>query len=370
MRDILDVAAQRGQHALIFGERGVGKTSLASVMSEILSSEPTEVLGPRANCDGSDDFSSIWRKITDQIEITQTTRGMGFSQDVKTAVGSAESLLGQDPVTPDDVRRALQVLGDRLLTTIFIDEFDRVNDDQTRSLFADTIKALSDNLVPATLVLVGVADDVSDLIRQHQSVERALVQIRMPRMSPDELEEVVARGLEQVNMTADDDATARIARLSLGLPHYTHLLGLWSARSALVDRRLNVHLDDVNLAIDTAIEKAQHSIMDIYHRATFATRDNIYPQVLLACALAETDDLGYFAAADVRQPLSQIMGRYYDIPTFARHLNALSESDRGPVLQKKGAQRKFRYRFINPLLKPYITMKGLASGIIKSEILE
>ena len=40
-----------------------------------------------------------------------------------------------------------------------------------------------DAKVPATVVLIGVADSVGELIREHGSVERALVQIQMPRMS-------------------------------------------------------------------------------------------------------------------------------------------------------------------------------------------
>jgi hypothetical protein len=44
------------------------------------------------------------------------------------------------------------------------------------SEFRSLIKVLSDNSVPATLVLVGVADSVDALIVEHQSIERALVQ--------------------------------------------------------------------------------------------------------------------------------------------------------------------------------------------------
>ena len=96
--------------------------------------------------------------------------------------------------------------------------------------------------------------------------------------------------------------------------------------------------------------RAQESVVSAYHRATFSTRETLYRQVLLACALAPGDDLGYFASGDVRRPLSAIMGRPYDIPAFSQHLNELSEGSRGPVLQKAGTSRKFRFRFINPLL--------------------
>jgi hypothetical protein len=78
--------------------------------------------------------------------------------------------------------------------------------------------------------------------------------------------------------------------------------------------RTHVTLDDVDGAVTRAIHNAQQSIMEAYHRATFSTRSTLYPQVVLACAFAEGDDFGFFAAADVRDPLTLIMGKPYDIP--------------------------------------------------------
>src|SRR5205807_1377330 len=87
-----------------------------------------------------------------------------------------------------------------------------------------------------------------------------------------------------------------------------------------------------------------------------------------ACALARCDDLGFFAPADVREPLRRITGKSYQIPAFVRHLTDFCETDRGPVLQKRGASHKYRYRFLNPLLQPYVIMKGLANGLISTEL--
>jgi len=89
--------------------------------------------------------------------------------------------------------------------------------------------------------------------------------------------------------------------------------------------------------------------------------------VLLACALAETDDLGYFAAADVRAPLRQITGKSYGIPNFARHLKELSQTDRGDMLQRTGETRRLRYRFNSPIMRPYIVMRGFADQLLKKE---
>ena len=236
------------------------------------------------------------------------------------------------------------------------------------TLIADTIKTLSDHAVDATLLLVGVADSVDSLIKEHQSIERALVQVRMPRMSIPELNEIIEKGLLSAEMTICATARDKICALSQGLPHYTHLLALNAAQRAALDNRLEVTEQDVRAAIDTALAKAQQSIISAYHKATSSPRENLYAQVLLSCALAQPDNLGYFAAVDVRAPLSGIMRKTYEIPAFSQHLNAFCEASRGPVLQRTGTNRRFRFRFSNPLMQPYVIMDGIRRGLINDSL--
>lgn len=364
LTDVLNVMGQKGQHAILFGERGVGKTSLARVISRVSTQRPTIVAS--VNCDPSTTYGALWKKIAREIPITHRQDGIGFTADVSINTGSLADYL-PDPVTPDDIRHLFSRLG---RTLIVIDEFDRITDHETATLMADTVKTLSDHAVDTTLLLVGVADSVDSLIAEHQSVERALVQIRMPRMSRVELLEIISKGLQQAAMTITDDAQQKITTLSQGLPHYTHLLTQNAAQRAAINDRAEVDAHDVRTAIDNALAKAQQSIISTYHRATSSPRENLYPQVLLACAMAQPDSLGYFASMDVRQPLSKIMGRPYEIPAFSQHLNAFCDHGRGPVLQRTGTARRYRFRFINPLLQPYVLMNGIKKQYIKeSDIL-
>lgn len=135
----------------------------------------------------------------------------------------------------------------------------------------------------------------------------------------------------------------------------------------MVDRR-EVTVEDVRTAIDSALTKAQRSIISAYHKATSSPRENLYPQVLLSCALAETDSLGYFAAVDVMPTLSGIMNKAYETPVFSQHLNAFCENQRGPVLQRTGTNRRFRFRFFNPLMQPYVVMDGIRRGLIDDSL--
>lgn len=365
IKRVVNAVAQRGQHAVIFGERGVGKTSLANAIAELLRS--VDLHTARVNCSLDDDFTSIWKKALREIVMRSVVAGVGFGRPTEERSQPLSAFLGNS-VEPEEVRYLLQQFNQPAL--IIFDEMDRLTNPDTSRLLADTIKALSDNSVPVTLVLVGVADTVGDLIAEHASIERSLVQIQMPRMSIPELREIIDKGLARLGMSIQEEARARIAFMSQGLPHYTHLLALHATWAAIDANRQEITMDDVQAAIKNAVTDAQQSILDVYHRATRSPRrDNLYGQVLLACALARKDELGYFAASDVRKPMSMLMKRRYDIPAFARHLNDFCEKARGPVLQKSGTRRRFRYRFVNPLLQPFVIMNGLSKGFLTEEAL-
>jgi Cdc6-like AAA superfamily ATPase len=368
LRQVIDAVNQVGQHAIVFGERGVGKTSLVKVLSERMGGAP--ILAPLVTCDSADDYSTVSRKVADAISLVRQRLPPGIARmaepkpvDLTTAVPRDRRL------TTDDVRRFLThlTLG-RFVPIVVIDEFDQLAKDKVKSVFADTIKVLSDHSVGATLVLVGVADSVSELISEHQSVERALVQVKIPRMTTAELREIIERGLARLKLSITPDAEEYITNLSQGLPHFTHLLALHSARAALDRSELLIDLPDVESALNAALVQTQQSIRSVRHKAVSSPRkDNLFGIVLLACALAPKDDLGYFKPSTLREPMRVITGRDYGIPSYARHLSEFCESARGPVLQKSGTKHRFRYRFLSPLVQPFVIMQGIKDGLIRRE---
>jgi Cdc6-like AAA superfamily ATPase len=365
MDDLIEVSSQPGQHAVVYGERGVGKTSLASVVRAIMAADTIAV---KVNCAASDTFSGIWRRVLDEVTLTNEQEGPGYKPTTqRSQLGGAALLRDPEDVHPDDVRRALVTLSRMKPVLVFLDEFDRVEDPAERAKFADTLKTLSDQDVQATVVLVGVADNVDELVAEHRSVERALVQIPMPRMSADELQMIVRRGLNVLEMDIHPAAVETIAKLSQGLPHYTHLLAQHSAYSAISNGTFTITAEDVRSAVAAAIKKSRQSVRDDYHAATVSNRaDSLYREVLLASALVDTNELGWFAAGDLRGPLSKILGREIKIANYATHLKAFcgEGGKRRAVLQRTGKARLLRYRFLNPLLQPYGVMKGLEDGLI------
>ncbi|TMA32025.1 MAG: ATP-binding protein [Deltaproteobacteria bacterium] len=232
LAQIVDVVAQRGQHAVVYGERGVGKTSLAVVATGALVER--RILALRVNCDGSDDFVSIWRKVVREAQMGRPLPPVvGIRELLTEATASAGSLLAATHVTVDVVRQALQILSHPAPIVVVLDEFDRLEHVRTKRLFADTIKALSDHIVLATVIFVGVAETPEMLLGEHRSIERGLRAIHVPRMSAAELAVIVRLGFGKLQMSIADDAVARIGELSDGFPYHAHSLGLLASREAI-----------------------------------------------------------------------------------------------------------------------------------------
>lgn len=353
---------EKGCHTVIYGERGVGKTSFANMIAE---ASGANLYVSKTSCDSSDTFDSIWRKAFRRITLPYKKPTLGLVSKENIERVALEELLPKDhSITPGDVVRALE-FALNVPTIIVFDEFDRVRDDDTRRLLADTIKAVSDNLTGVKLIVVGVAGDVTSLIGEHQSIERSIRQIFLPRMAPQELAEIIDKGFNKLNMSIKEGVKTKIVRFSQGFPHYTHLLAKSAAQAALDDDRTLVQDDDLDKAVSGAVREAQESLRNAYQKATIAAKKTIFPEVLLACALAPVDEHGNFRAADLEKALSTITKRNYITPQFAYHLAELCSAARGSILIKVGEGKRFRYRFTNPLFKPYVILHAYDTGLLK-----
>ncbi len=344
LRDLINAINQRGQHAIIFGERGVGKTSLANTFTTFMHRPAARAIARRVNCDGVTSFQSLWRKVFEEVELN-----IPVNKDTG----------------PDDIRRSLASVSAASRPIIVLDEFDRLAPGRTAGLIADTIKSLSDYSVNTTIILVGVANSVSELLRGHASVGRALVEIPMPRMSDEEIEEILDKRASRLDMTMTEQVRSQIVKYSQGLPHYAHLIGLNAFQEGALNRTKKIVRTHLRKSIDKYISKAQKTIKDAYYKATLSPRpDNLFKEVLLACSLADADGLGFFAATDVVIPMSTIMENRYEIPSFARHLKEFCTDERGAILERRGQPRRYRYRFRDPLMRPYVTLQALSSGLL------
>jgi hypothetical protein len=376
---VADAVSQTGLHIVIFGERGVGKTSLANVIDSLLIVMEESLTGKKAlprlvvkvNTHHGDTFSVAWTRVFEEVAWFENKPVVGLSpQSITSRMTLKATFHISDSPSIDEVRRILATLP---RSVIIFDEFDR-GADEIRTAFTDLIKALSDYAVNSTIVLVGVSDTVDHIIRDHASIVRSIVQIRLPRMDEKELGEILTKGAQALGIRFSTEARSLIIRMSQGLPHYTHLIGLHSAREAVNRLSRIVEIDDVHDSFKKAISQAVQSIQEKYLSAIHsAHKDALYDKVILACAAASSfaNALGYFHPADVVAPLSAILSRAnVSIGTFQKHINEFCEDERGAVLKRDGYPRAYKYRFSDPLLPPYIFMTSVADGSIDTMLLK
>ncbi len=370
---LINAILQTGQHAVLYGERGIGKTSLARVLAEILPAAGSRAIhSDTINCDSTDDFSSLWHRALRELTF-RIAAGSSYKigrPNTYAAVAKEEGKetngLVPKTVTPDDVRRALSTFTGTSAVIVF-DEFDRITNKEVKTLMADTIKNLSDHAIDTTLLIVGVARSVVDLIAEHRSIDRALVEVPMPRMSPDELAQIIRKGFLNMRLTVSDSVHQKIIILSHGLPHYTHLLALESGKAA-IDRGSYV-IEDADLmnALDQVV-RSKHSVANEYHNAVrSAHKASKHKMTLLACALTKTDFQGFFQAADAAATMAFRLGEGAPVPDIQKHLAEFATFKRGNALEREGSFRKYRFRFSNSLLQPYTIISSLAEKLVTGE---
>lgn len=348
-----------GSHAIVYGERGVGKSSLVNVFKFIADSNAAKIQYVRVAGVADDTFTSLFLKVFKRIS--------SESPDGKRR--RVADYYIDKTITSDDVLLEFEEFPASVIPIIVIDEFDKITSRKVKEEVAETIKLVSDEGANVTFFVVGIADSVADLIEGHESIDRAVAQVEMPRMSDQEIIEVIHPRVRSLGLKITEDALWDCVFLSKGLPFYAHLLGLHACQiscdkktsmvdSSIIDESRARAIDESNGTIRTNFDDAIHS----------ERRENIFFPVLLACALAKKDEGGRFLAKDVAMVLSELMQQEYLVPAFSYHLDQFATHERGRMLEKLGTARQFRFRFREALTEPYIILKGKEDGILTDEI--
>jgi hypothetical protein len=350
IQQLLELSQQPGRHAVVFGEPGAGKSSLATVLPEFAAG-PIGLV--RVSACPSDTFATLWRHAGEGVraQLRRAERGLA---PPAFGPGTSTSLDLAGAVTEDAVLALLAQLSATTPSWIVFDDFHSVADAETRVRMRALAESTATIAPRATLVFAGTAHSGDRLIGSSAS----LVPVHVTRLSVEESIEAVLRALRQVGLAAEDAVIERIATLANGLPQVIQALARATARAAEGEARLShAHLD---AAVRAVIDDTSAAVRVAYEHATVRARRGIYPEILLACALAPRDSFGTFSVVDVCDGVTRIVRR--EVRGLTNQVSALTEDGRGSVLEKQGAAKAARYRFVNPGLEPYILMRGLAEG--------
>lgn len=354
IQNVCDAINEPGQHAILYGERGVGKTSLGNIMSTQL----TNVYPVKVTCSRDDDFKSLWLRAFQNIPLAKTTSGIGFTKQDETHYISISSRVAQiEDVLPANIEELLKpVLFYRIL--FVFDEFDNINKNKVREQFADLIKSLSDNCENITIVIIGISENVVNLLGNHQSLERCLKQIKMPRMNPSELAAIIENGLSSLEIDMNKETKKKIIEFSAGFPHYTHLLCKFGCKLIIEDDKSVFNKFYLDKSITLAIDNVQEQIREAYRKATFSSAaESQWSEVLFACAISEPDEFNCFTIKEITKKYGEISGKEKNKININYNLGKLCQKERGMILEKLEIDGSVKFRFTNPLSKAFVILK-------------
>ena len=352
---MLRAVMEKSKHVVLFGERGVGKTSLSNVFWKRYNKMLQSFVVARVQASPADDFSTLWIRGLEELKASANGSGKAEYAPIDTSFNT---------ITPTEIRRELSNCSANALPVIIVDEYDKLEDEDAKALTANLIKELYDYATTTTVILVGVAENIGELVEDHASINRPLVQIPLSRMDDRELKEIITSRASRTIMNFSPDATWTIITLSRGLPFFTQTLSKHAALVAIEGRRLTVTNDDVEKSMERFIKDTEASFKDEYRAATQSNQQNFFQESLLACALASSDEDGFFTANDVVEPYSAIVKDKKRIAHFERHLRRFSSDEGGNILICRGGDRRQTFRFSDPMMQPYVIIRGIQKGMI------
>jgi Cdc6-like AAA superfamily ATPase len=243
-------------HAVIYGERGIGKTSLMHMLTR--AAMDARYIVSYISCGSASRFDDAFRVVASDISLIYHSGYGPNSREGESGATFADLL----PDAPISVRQAsdylARIVGTRVL--IVLDEFDRAESDEFRLNIAEFLKNLSDRAIRVQVLIAGVAANLTELVENVPSIQRSLMAMPVPRMGETEVRDLVKMGEERSSLQFEESARRFIVSAANGLPYLASLLAHHAGLDAIDKSRLDVTSADVAAAVSKALAEQKGRI--------------------------------------------------------------------------------------------------------------
>lgn len=362
-----------GRHVFVFGERGVGKTSLAKTVG--LSVATTRDHFRQIGCASDMTFSALMAQILEVFDperITSVARESSWN--LGSFLGLAEKRIetreASGAISVSVAADALANLdndGSNELRVVVIDEVDRLSESNgIKGQLAELLKLLGDRGARITLVFTGVGSDLTSILGSHPSAHRQLSQVPLDRLDYHSALTIVDDALACFGLNWEVEPTRsarfRIADIANGFPYYVHFLMEKLLYEVYNDRTADgITLEHLQAAIAAAVTDAQEEVRKPYDNATRG-RNEVYKYVAWAAA----------DSWNLERTASQIYSSYLGIceratinplerDKFLQRLAAMKRDTHGSLL--KAGYRKGQYSFSENFVRGYVRLCAAAEGV-------
>lgn len=363
-----------GRHIFVYGDRGVGKSSLAHTAAyqyQSADAEPIIVSG------GPDEtFKSIIANIGIQALNRTKTETIKRQNSLTMEFRGLKWVKGEE-VSAIDIASQIKTVGDatELLKqvaskhsqqpAIVLDEFDTIPFPEDRAKFAALIKQLGDQSIALKFFISGIGQSCDELLGYNPSAHRQLATIELHRLAWEARREIVQEAAGAFGLNVDNDVNWRIAIISDGYPYYVHLIVekmLWEAFGSSEEPKtlswahyyagLRVAIGEMNAELRKPYEKAVLLRQPEYEDVVWSTADG--------------DDL-ILSLKDMRRSYQRIIGKRESRPRlddakYNEIVRKLKQPAFGQVLEQV-PQRPGWYVYKEKMLRGYVRMQAEANYV-------
>lgn len=289
-------------------------------------------------------------KLVDRTTRKQLTIKIFEAESTKHYRTASERLSYQDLNNEEKLSQLCELLTASygMPVLFIIDELDRMD---TTSGLASYLKAVSSE--DLKFVLVGIANHVSELLGDHQSLERRLLPVRVPLMKTQELTSVIEKAVlhlenagHRVRFT--HRALEQLIKISAGFPWFIHVLGQECLVEADTRGRDVITEMDVTRAREAIVKnRFAQQFSDIYQ---VAVRDSMRREMALRA-------FAHWTQPDI--PVGEVYRvlEKMDVKGGSTYRGQLCEERYGSILFVPQMQARGLIRFRNEMFKAYIRMR-------------
>ncbi len=347
-QNLISAIEQQRAHVVLYGDRGIGKTSLIHVFAE--AARDAQYLFFYGSCGVESRFDEMFRAFLAEIPLLYHA-SISPTADENEHSRSFADLLGDQRLDPRQLAGLLsEVVGTRII--FVLDEYDRVADIEFRRDIAELIKNLSDRAARVQLVLTGVGSNLDELIGFTPSIRRNIVGIPLGPMPDSEIMEILERAETASGIIFSTDAKGQIVRMAAGSPYYARLLGGRAAGRALDAGRMEITEHDVTAGTEAVLAEWNAGLPRRV-QATLARPEvrAAWPVLIAASRLTGTPD-EWFSAADIAaetgrapQEIDRLLTGFTDeINLFERSAPVITGPAPAPAAAVVAPEPRFRFR--------------------------
>jgi hypothetical protein len=338
---LIAAVEQQRAHVVVYGERGIGKTSIIHMFAEAAREARYVVL--YGSCGVAATFDDMFRSFARQLPLLYHARISPTAEETEHQRTFGD-LIGEAPV---DARQLAELFGEVVGTRVIIvlDEYDRVADINFRREVAELIKNLSDRAARVQIVLTGVASNLEELIGFTPSIRRNIVGLPVGPMQDAEMREILSIAEAATGLSFPKEAADLIVTMAGGSPYMTRLLGLRAASRTLDEQRNAVAGADVIAGTESVLAEWNNGLP---RRTQALLRHpevrSAWPMLIAAARASGTPD-GWFTADDVATEMGDGADAKHVLSRMEEFLGPIDIFDRSDAMAGDFAREpRFRFR--------------------------